>query len=272
MRIKITFANQFPNTLLPINTNNHLLKLINHLTFDYQRYLSSLAPGNSRCNRFDKYTFSQLIIPQRLVYNFKIGILSNEFYWFVSSPYYQFLGILAKELRERGRAKICDTHFNVTKVNFICSPEFKESEAQFTCLSPVAVYRRAFSRQTKEVNQVDNDYLLPGEADYLLTLKKDLLLKYNMVQSKKRKRIDFDLTFDERYLRKRNNKITKVITLESQLEHPEQVHGVLAPLHIKAEPDVLRLIYDLGLGQLNNLGFGMVEMVNAEHQFSQVYH
>jgi len=31
----------------------------------------------------------------------------------------------------------------------------------------------------------------------------------------------------------------------------------------------LRVIYDMGLGQLNNFGFGMVEAVNSNHAFSR---
>ncbi|HID38785.1 MAG TPA: hypothetical protein EYP36_04630, partial [Calditrichaeota bacterium] len=77
----------------------------------------------------------------------------------------------------------------------------------------------------------------------------------------KRDHLDFELEFDKEYLKRRRNKITKVITLEG--EEQEQIRGVLAPLSIKAEPEILRLIYDMGLGQLNNWGFGMVERVHG---------
>lgn len=262
MRIKITFTNPNKITYLPINANYYLVGLINHLIYEYRRYLNSLIPGNKRQRKiFDMYTFSQLIIPNREVIDFQIGIRSSEFYWFISSPYYQFLGLLAKELRERNFVRIYDTWFGLEKVEYICSPEFKNAEAQFTCLSPVAVYRQQFCNLCYYPNQFQKGYILPDESEYISFLERDLLYKYNLVQNKKLNRINFDFEFDHNYLRRRNNKITKIITLENDAEISDQVRGVLAPIHIKAEPEVLRFIYDAGLGQLNNLGFGMVETV-----------
>lgn len=262
MRIKVTFKNQNNISYLPINTNYYLLKLINQLTYEYHRYLNSLVSGRRR-KKFDLYTFSQLIIPDRIISDFKIGIKSSEFYWYLSSPYYQFLGLVAKELRERNHIRIAEKWFGVADVRFISPPDFSESEARFTCLSPVAVYRQAEPDPLLPDEYFSGDYVLPGESEYLKFLERNLVYKYNILRKQNRKHLNFELEFDRSYVKKRNNKITKVITLETEDTIPEQIRGVLAPVHIKAEPDVLQLIYDAGLGQLNNLGFGMVETVHA---------
>ncbi len=265
MRIKITFRRGHRTTYLPINTNLYLIRLINHLTYEYHRYLSALLPIKKRGRKFDVYTFSQLVIPEREVLNFKIGLISPEFYWYVSSPYYQFLGLLAKKLRERKQIRIYNSWFTVEEVFFIRSPEFKDAKAQFTCLSPVAVYKQNFRKHADKDHQFQEGYILPEENEYISTLERDLIYKYNLIQKNKRNAINISLEFDQRYIEKRNNKIVKIITLDRNESETKKIFGVLAPLQIKAEPEVLRLIYDAGLGQLNNLGFGMLETVNHYH-------
>jgi len=263
MRIKITFKNLQQETLLPINTNYYLVKLINGLTFEYRRYLNSLLPAEYRNQHFDMYTFSQLIIPKRRIVNYEIGILSSEFHWYIASPYYQFLGLIAKELRSRDKIKIYKHSFGLSEVNFITAPVFDNSEARFTCLSPVAVYRQRNSKRHSSFH-LKSGYILPDDSDYLSSIKRDLVQKYNTIERNNIDSLDFDLKYDPDYIRRRNNRITKVITLENGQKLPEQVRGVLAPLRIKADPDVLRIVYDTGLGQLNNYGFGMVETINTQ--------
>ena len=259
MRIKITFKNPKRKTYLPINTNYYLVKLIKQLTFEYQRYLSSLLPPDQTSKSFDLYTFSQLIIPERKIENFMIGILSREFYWYVASPYYQFLGILAKELRKHKRFKIYDAYFEVEGVRFVPEPEFKDNEAQFTCLSPVTVLK---DNNGKKPKSDFKKYALPDNNEFYAMLEKDIRDKYRVIHKKTIDHLEFDLEFDKEYIRRRNNRITKVITLEKESDRQEQVRCVLAPFKIKAEPEVLKVIYDAGIGQLNALGFGMVEMVS----------
>lgn len=261
MRIKITFKNLNCETYLPINTNYYLVKLINYLTSDYKRYLKALVPAEARGNNFDMYTFSQLIIPQRNIEDFRIGILSEEFHWYVASPFHQFLGLLAKELRQRKQIKIAKRLFGVHKVEFIDAPVFEKSVAHFTCLSPVAVYRQ-HQQKRRGSFYMKSGYILPDDRDYIKNIKRDLIQKFNAVQHNEMDAFDFDLQFDQNYIRRRNNRITKVITLENGEKLPEQVRGVLAPFRIKAKPEILKLVYDSGLGQLNNFGFGMVERVN----------
>jgi len=256
MRIKVTFKNPKRKTVLPINTNYYLVKLIKYLTYEYRRYLSSLLPAERAGKEFDVFTFSQLIIPERKIEEFMIGILSPEFHWYISSPYYQFLGILAKELKTQKRVKIYNTYFEVESVRFVPVPEFSENEAQFTCLSPMTVLK-------KEGNNGHSykRYVFPDQEDFYQTLEKDLMAKFKIINKKEIEKIDFNIEFDKEYIKRKNNRITKVITLESDSRIQEQVRCILAPFKIKAEPEVLQMIYDAGIGQMNSMGFGMVEIV-----------
>ncbi len=256
MRIKVTFKNPKRKTTLPINTNYYLVKLIKNLTYEYRRYLSSLLPKEKHERGFDVYTFSQLIIPDRKIEDFMISVLSAEFYWYVSSPYYQFLGILAKELRTQKRVRLYNDYFEVKNVHFVPVPEFSENEAQFTCLSPMTVVKKE-GRNGHTIKR----YIFPDQEDFYSTLEKDLKYKFKIINKKKIDKIDFNMEFDQEYVKRKNNRITKVITLEREKRNQEQVRCVLAPFKIKAAPEVLQMIYDAGIGQMNDLGFGMVEIV-----------
>ncbi|MBD3223951.1 MAG: CRISPR-associated endoribonuclease Cas6 [Caldithrix sp.] len=263
MRIQITFENHLKPTFLPINTNYYLVKLIDSLVYSYKRYLKSLMPAGIKRSDFNLYTFSQLFIPERIIEDFKIGIVSPQFYWYVSSPYYQFLGLIAKELRDNKFIKIDGKRFEVSNVQFITAPSFDKSEAQFTCLSPVTVYKKLSDRCDQGKGMYKDHYLMPEDGvEYYKSLKRDLENKYYMIWKKKYSDIDFRMEFDKKYIKKRRNKISKVIYLNHNEKSPNHVKGVLAPLHNQADPEVLQLIYDAGLGQLNSLGFGMVETVN----------
>ncbi len=259
MRIKITFACKDGPTSIPINTNYYIVTLINFLCHEYKKYLKALVSLKQNVSNFDIYTFSQLIIPLRKIEKFKINILSEGFFLYISSPYYQFLSILSQELLKRKKAKIFDQWFDINDVDFIASPEFNDTETQFTCLSPVTVYK---SEQKKNKDKQYQKYLFPNEDDYTQCLEKDLLQKYNLINNEQRSHLDLNIQFDTNYMKRKKNKITKVITLENKSPNPAQIRGVLAPFKIQADPDVLRVIYDAGLGRLNNLGFGMVETVS----------
>jgi CRISPR-associated endoribonuclease Cas6 len=259
MRLKVTFVNsKKAEIVIPINTNYYLVKIINELIYEYKYYLLALLPDRINKRFFDQYTFSQLIIPKRIVATNIITILSDNFYWYISSPYFQFLGILAKELRERRWIKVKNSRLDIEMVEYMGTPEFTDDTARFTCLSPVAVSRQYSPGFVQDYHSNKSLYILPGEEEYLEHIEMDLLQKYNKFQKQKKERINFNLEFDQNYLRKRNNRITKIIRLERE-DNSVNVMGILAPFCIKADPDVLQMIYDLGLGQFNSLGFGMVE-------------
>ena len=191
--------------------------------------------------------------------DFMISILSPEFYWYVSSPYYQFLGVLAKELRTQKRVKIYNTFFEVAAVNFVPVPEFSENEAQFTCLSPMTVLK-------KEGNNGHSykKFIFPDQEDFYQILENDLKSKFKLINKKEIDNFDFNIEFDQAYVKRKNNRITKVITLEGDSRFQQQVRCVLAPFKIKAEPEILQMIYDTGIGQMNSMGFGMVEIVDKK--------
>jgi len=134
MRIKITFNNE-AETYLPINNNFYLSRLIHELIYGYGKYLQSLSARERRTKPFDMFTFSQLIIPYRQIVDWEIGILSDEFYWYIASPYPQFLGIIAMRLRELKKARIYKQNFRVERVEFMPEPDYGRATRWLTCLT-----------------------------------------------------------------------------------------------------------------------------------------
>lgn len=261
MRIRVVFKNEKRNSYVPINTNYYLAEALQRINRRYQSFLQTLIPREFRQDlSFDMYTFSQLIIPEREIRGSRLVIQSKEFYWYVSSPFHQYLGLVAREFRNRANLSIGRKRFEIEKIEFLRSPSFNQHGVKFTCLSPISLHRDRHIK-LKGRNGI-NSYVLPDHADFLTSLRDDIRFKYRVVKGENLKQIPVKFSFDKSYLRKRNNKITKLIAIENKHYRTDYVRGFLAPFKMEAEPEILQLIYDTGLGQFTKMGFGMVEWVD----------
>jgi CRISPR-associated endoribonuclease Cas6 len=264
MRIQITLRDKKRISYLPINTNYYLADLLSKLTKNYESLLKSILPTNG-CNheKFNFYTFSQLIIPNRKIEKSKIAIYSAELYWYVSSPFPLYLEILAKELLRRKWVNIADNRYETRSIKFLHTPSFNGEEVHFTCLSPVTILRNGDTNLRGKLTL--ESFLFPEHKEFKIKLIDDIKLKYRLLKGRDLDDILFEFTIDSHYLRKRNNKISKLIAIEKNKETPDYIRGFLAPFKVKTAPEILRLIYDAGLGQFNPLGFGMIATIPARN-------
>jgi len=265
MRIRVTFKNNNVTSSLPINTNYYLSETLQQISYEYNSFLYSLIPRRYRNGRaFDFFTFSQLLIPKRKIINRKIVVMSKEFHWYISSPFHQFLGIIAHGLRKRGKIRIRNQVYEIERVAFLKSPKFSEEGMRFKCLSPVII-QLTKNENIQGVRTLGN-FILPDDEKFIDKVREDIEYKFRMVKGYSLRKLDFKMRFDERYLQSRDFKITKLVAIERKRHRPDMVRGFLAPFYIKARPEVLQLIYDTGLGDLNKLGFGMVERVDLKRK------
>jgi CRISPR-associated endoribonuclease Cas6 len=263
MRVRITFWDRKLVSYLPINTNYYLSKLLDKIIKKHQEYLQSLIP--QRCNNggtFDTYTFSQLIIPSRRIEHKRIAVYSPDLYWYISSPYHQFISILAREFRLRKQVKIAGNSYSVSKFQFIKPPVFSSGIHKFTCLSPITVTRNNNSNLGGKLSL--GNYLMPDSAEFETRLLAETHTKLNLLTNNQINNIEFSLEFDKKYLKRKNNKISKLIAIEKNKEKPHYIRAVFAPLRISTTPDILTIIYDAGLGSYNALGFGMIRKINTK--------
>ena len=76
--------------------------------------------------------------------------------------------------------------------------------------------------------------------------------------------VKFDLEFDKKYLERKKYKISKLIAIENNRKKPAYIRGVLAPFKLSTTPEVLKIIYDTGIGSFTTMGFGMIHKVAAK--------
>ena len=188
-----------------------------------------------------------------------MAIHSPRFAWFISSPLPQFSAIVLDALQRKKKLNIADCSYDIAGFQYIKSPVFNENSARFTCLSPVTLIRNQSVMPRGRLTL--HNFVLPGHSDFETVLLQSVLAKYNLFRSHKRKDIDFQIVLDEEYLERRQFKVWKLIALEKTRNEVDYVRGFLAPFQIISEPDVLKLIYDSGLGEYNGMGFGMVERI-----------
>jgi len=259
MRLQVYFTNPHKNVLLPINNNHTLARVIKKLA-------SGILPDEEYSGQAGgrrMYTFSQLIIPERKIVNDKIAILSESFHWFIASPDENFVNRLAQAFNENNMVDICGFNFPVEFVKVAKTPAFSDGDNLFTCLSPVTVfcYNQANNDQFVHQNRRRRQYLFPEDEQYYHCLRSELKIKLIRMGIQIQDNFKFTIRLDREYLKKKNYRITKMIKIKDEFGNDLMVKGVLAPLRIKARPDILQVIYDTGLGQMNEYGFGMLEKV-----------
>ena len=264
MRIRITLRDRKRISYLPINTNYYLADLLSKLTKNYETYLKSFLPKKLyKSERFNFYTFSQLIIPNRKIEKSSLAVYSPELYWYVSSPFTQYLEVLAEELYKRKWIIIANNRYELRSIEFMQAPSFNGDEVHFTCLSPITILCNGNTNLRGKLT-LDN-FLFPEHKDFKTKLIDDIKHKYEVLTDCRLNNISFEFDFDAHYLKKRNNKISKLIAIEKNKQSPDYIRGFFAPFKVKTNPDILNLIYDTGLGQFNSMGFGMVAKVTPKN-------
>ena len=104
----------------------------------------------------------------------------------------------------------------------ICSP------ARFTCLSPFVVTRPSLQKYSPDAQHTG----------------------------------DISITFEPKYVLKRQGKITKLIKVNfSDDEYPIPVKSILSPFIMEGDENILRFAHEAGLGIYTDFGFGMLDHI-----------
>ena len=142
-------------------------------------------------------------------------------------------------------------HFNINHVETLPEPSFLDA-AHFTCLSPIAVSKASNTFTGKHFL----DYMNPVERDdFVAAIHENLLQKYRLVHQKEFCGNEtFHFHFDPTYIIKRQGRIRKNIPFKDS-----HIIGMEAPFTIQADPALIKIGYECGLGINNSAGFGMVE-------------
>ena len=148
-----------------------------------------------------------------------------------------------------------NTKFNIKFAEILPDISFSET-SKFRSMSPLVL-------STKRIHngKEHQHYLRPEEKDEInRVLLINLTNKYNLIYKTNRTFNECELIWDELYLKKKG-RVTKKITIDENGTYPIDVIGIQAPFTLKADPDLIKVGYDCGMGEKNSMGCGMVEPI-----------
>jgi CRISPR-associated endoribonuclease Cas6 len=261
MRIKLTLKQRTPEQAIPINYQYPLSSAIyniigasnvNHSTWLHH---SGFKSGNKS---FKFFTFSELIIPGRLINGKTIKILSEEINLIISAindiTTQHFIAGLFKQKELNLFSHESEANFDVKSIEYIPEPEYRQ-EMTFATLSPMVL-----SKKTEHTGKVSVKYLAPTEPDYFEYLKRNIEDKYityciNTKTPPGESSIDsFELLSEPK---------PKLITINEGKPNETKVKGYHFTFKLKGRPEMMKICYETGFGKSCSLGFGCVKSING---------
>lgn len=237
MRLEVIFTTP-GEILLPWNYLDWLrgviYSLLRRQSVEFARWLHQ--EGTIADNkRYKPFTFS-LLYPSNKHIHPKGLKISGEVRWFVSSPVPLVCQLLAQELL-RTPIYLGPHKVEVLKVISFKTPSFT-SPSHFFTLSPISI-----STGVKEGEKLRKRYISPNEELFPLLLRENLLNKADALWLP-RGEVEIEVKPPFR------SRLFKIKGID--------IRGWDIELSIKGDPHLIRLAYEVGLGEHNACGFGML--------------
>lgn len=170
--------------------------------------------------------------------------LSSPCWFFLSSPEEQILQELAQSLLEDKEARLDSNMLHLTSVALMASPTFPSDQVNtigVQTMSPITVYKTDETHHTT--------YFSPHDAAFAAYIRENARRKFMAYVGH-----DPDLTsFDVVPLEERDHAVT--IDFKGTM-----IRGYTGRFHLRGQGDLLRFLYDAGIGSKNSEGCGMIEL------------
>lgn len=239
MRLKINLKAK-NNFKVPFNYNHIVSSIIYNKIIDLD-----LAHKLHASNTFKFFNFSQLNIPKRKIT--KDGILSKNgvINFYLSSPNDLLIKNIVSGFVDDLEIKFQNETLIVEKIEALRTPDFKE-KSEFVTLSPINI------RDTQEIDGKAKRIDLSPSDKFFKGIENNLIKKYckfNDLESTDKKIIVYS---------EMANVKRKRITIP---KGPNTTHhrAYMMDLIIEGDLDLINFAYDVGLGEKNSMGFGMIK-------------
>ena len=206
--------------------------------------------------QFKLFTFSNLMIPQYKIdkNHGRILIECDRIEWLVSflpetSTEKFAFGLFSEQVFQIGDKK-STVQFRIEQIELLPAPVF-ESRMMFQTLSPACFTFRESEKRYPT-------YLSPDAPEVPEIVLNNLLNKYHTFYGKPYEK-EFDFKFEVTSRPK-----PKLITIKTGTPEASEIRGFLFDFRIKAPIELMRIMYDSGLGEKNSLGFGCVEEIHID--------
>jgi len=200
---------------------------------------------------FKLFVFSNLYSPGIEFENDRLIFTSNK-----ASFYLSFLpersteefvkGIFGEQYFSIGDG-VSKVQFRVRQIEVVSSPDFSNQSA-FKTLSPVVVSLAQENNHPR--------YVSPEEDNYGQLLINNLKEKYRLFYNREfigEQNFHFELLSHIR---------SKLIRIKAGTKEETQVRGFVFKFKMKADSELLRVMYETGMGEKGSQGFGCVEVIN----------
>ena len=241
MRLEIILKGK-NNFKVPFNYNHILSATIYNKIADLN-FANELHSSKS----FKFFTFSQIYIPKRRIV--KDGIIAKDgvISFYISSPNDFLIKSLVDGFLEDLEISFQNQKLTIQKIEALKTPEFS-SKSEFKTLAPIIV------RTKKEIDGELKIWDLAPSDKFFKSLENNLIKKYlkfnNLTKTDKKINIYSDMNFVKR------KRIS--INKDNATTHHR---AYMMDLILEGDLDLIEFAYDVGIGEKNSMGFGMVKLL-----------
>ncbi len=241
MRLEIILKGK-NNFKVPFNYN-HILSAIIYNKIADLNFANELHSSKS----FKFFTFSQIYIPKRRIV--KDGIIAKDgvISFYISSPNDFLIKSLVDGFLEDSEINFQNQKLTIQKIEALKTPEFS-SKSEFKTLAPIIV------RTKKEIDGELKIWDLAPSDKFFKSLENNLIKKYikfnNLTKTDKKINIYSDMNFVKR-------KRISINKGNATTHH----RAYMMDLILEGDRDLIEFAYDVGIGEKNSMGFGMVKLL-----------
>ncbi len=244
MRLKLVFQNPAsPEISLPIHYNAILQ------AFFYKSLPRELADflheiGFFYNNRkFKLFTFSKIFSPKYKIESQTITF-KTPITVYLSSPVNYFGTKWGEKLIMSNKITLGGNTLQLQSIQ-VLKPTKVSEKTIIKTLSPIAVYR------TIEENGKKTKYFFPEHSEFQELIKENVRKKYHLITGEKLDNFTFEI--------KPAGRIRKVPLKYKNFF----IRASEGTFRIYTRPEILKAIYDAGLGAKNSQGFGMIQILKG---------
>lgn len=198
-------------------------------------------------NHLNFLLFSQIYIPKRRIV--KDGIIAKDgvISFYISSPNDFLIKSLVDGFLEDLEISFQNQKLTIQKIEALKTPEFS-SKSEFKTLAPIIV------RTKKEINGELKIWDLAPSDKFFKSLENNLIKKYikfnNLTKTDKKINIYSDMNFVKR-------KRISINKGNATTHH----RAYMMDLILEGDLDLIEFAYDVGIGEKNSMGFGMIKLL-----------
>ncbi len=258
---------------LKTNRGNNELKI----PCDYRKYISSLikeafkisGDNNFYTNNFERnkikpYTFSTFFYIKEIKDNYFI-LKDNFFYFnFSSSDYEYLIRIYNGLLQLKNKFKIFDSDLYVEDFNLRLKPNYTFNDnAKFKTLSPILIR----APENGDYYFVPEDIIFDGKFKYAKKVNKETFLKAIKLNIEsilkmgvRSKLLDDEILKKDFEIKSYNLKLSPALHSSNRSNFKLTFPALKGVIEISAIPEIIKFLYDSGIGARRSEGFGMLEV------------